>query len=104
MLTCSLSDTSEVTGYDWVREVQAEGGAQSMVVLQRGRFLRVSNVSEAAWTCRFYGKEGILGNVTYDVPQMSKFSSLKTLYIMIVMAIYLKSVGTGKRLRLPHLR
>lgn len=72
-LTCRLSDTSEVTGYDWVREVHSDGGVQSARVIQRGKFLRVSNMSEAAWTCRYYGKEGILGNVTHNAPQMSKF-------------------------------
>lgn len=72
-LTCHLSDTSKITGYDWVREVHADGGVQSAGVVQSGKFLRVSNVSEATWTCRYYGKEGILGNVTYITAQMSKF-------------------------------
>lgn len=72
-LTCRLSDTSEVTGYDWVREVHSDGAVQSAGVVQRGKFLTVSNMSEAAWTCRYYGKEGILGNVTHNAPQMSKF-------------------------------
>lgn len=76
-LTCRLSDTSEVTGYDWVREVHSEGGVQSAAVIQRGKFLRVSNMSEAAWTCRYYGKEGILGNVTHNAPQMSGLSGQK---------------------------
>lgn len=78
-LTCRLSDTSEVTRYDWVREVHGDSsGIQSVGVVKKGKFLSVSNVSSAAWTCRYYGKHGLLGNVTYYAPQMSKFLFLKT--------------------------
>lgn len=84
-LTCHLSDTSEVTHYDWVREVPSDsggGGVQSVGVVKRGKILNVSNVSNALWTCQYYGKKGLLGNVTYYTPQMSKLFILKT-YMLI---------------------
>lgn len=76
-LTCHLSDTSQVTGYEWVRVVYDNNEIQSVGSIQKGKSLRVSNGSEGEWTCRFYGKEGILGNVTHHVLQMSKFFALK---------------------------
>ncbi|XP_026173305.1 contactin-2 [Mastacembelus armatus] len=75
-LTCQLSDTSEVTEYEWVRD----NGTQLVVPVQAGKTLNISKVLEenqGEWTCRYYGKEGILGNVTYHVPLMSQVSGQK---------------------------
>lgn len=74
-LTCKLTDTSEVTDYEWVHVVYDNNGTQSFESIQKGKTLSISKVSEenrGEWTCRFSGKEGILGNVTYQVQLMSK--------------------------------
>lgn len=78
-LTCQLTDSSEVTDYEWVHVVYDLNGTQSVGSIQKGKTLSISKVSEenmGEWTCLFYGKEGILGNVTYHIQLMSKFSLL----------------------------
>lgn len=80
-LTCQLSDPSEVTDYEWVNVVYDLNGTQSVRSIEKGKTLSISTVSEenhGEWTCRFYGKEGILGNVTYHIQLMSMLSPLET--------------------------
>ncbi|XP_040900178.1 lymphocyte activation gene 3 protein-like [Toxotes jaculatrix] len=79
-LTCQLSDTSEVTNYEWVHVTYDLNGTQSVESVQKGKILNISQESEAnrgEWVCRFSGKEGILGNVTYHVQLMSGVSGQK---------------------------
>lgn len=76
-LTCQLTDASEVTKYEWVQMVYDLNGTQSVGSIQKGKTLKISKVSDenwGEWACRFHGKEGILGNVTYHIPLMSKLS------------------------------
>ncbi|KAM9353491.1 lymphocyte activation gene 3 protein [Symphorus nematophorus] len=76
-LTCQLTDTSEVTDYEWVHVVYDLNGTQSLGSIQKGKTLSISMVSEenwGEWICRFYGKEGILGNVTTHVHLMGGLS------------------------------
>lgn len=80
-LTCQVSDPSEVTDYEWVNVVYDFNGTQSVRSIQKGKTVSISTVSEenhGEWTCRFYGKEGILGNVTYHIQLMSGLSGKKS--------------------------
>lgn len=74
-LTCQLTDTSEVVDYEWVHVVHDINGTQSVESIQKGKTLSLGKVSEenqGEWTCRFYGQQGMLGNVTHHVPMMGK--------------------------------
>ncbi|XP_060905252.1 contactin-2-like [Labrus mixtus] len=67
-LTCQLTDTSDVTDYEWVHVVYGLNGTQSFGSIKKGKTLILNKVSEEnwdEWVCRFYGKQGILGNVTH---------------------------------------
>ncbi|XP_070767756.1 lymphocyte activation gene 3 protein-like [Enoplosus armatus] len=80
-LTCQLTDSSQVTDYEWVHVVYDLNGTQSVGSIQKGKTLSISKVSEenrGEWACRFYGKEGILGNVTYNIQLMSGLSGQKS--------------------------
>ncbi|XP_070692034.1 lymphocyte activation gene 3 protein-like [Pempheris klunzingeri] len=80
-LTCQLTDTSEVTDYEWVHVVYDLNGTKSVGSVQKGKTLSINTVSDenwGEWTCRFYGKEGVLGNVTYHIQQMSGLSEVKS--------------------------
>ncbi|KAJ8005180.1 hypothetical protein DPEC_G00143960 [Dallia pectoralis] len=73
-LTCHLSDTSEVTDWDWVLVNANPNNTQSVSSIQKGRVLRINRVTDRnadQWVCRFHGKQGVLGNVTYHPSQMS---------------------------------
>ncbi|KAM7383294.1 hypothetical protein PAMP_002960 [Pampus punctatissimus] len=80
-LTCNLTDESEVTDYEWVHMTYDLNGTQSVGSIQKGKTLSISKVSDenwGEWTCHFYGKEGILGNVTYHLQLMSGLSGKKS--------------------------
>ncbi|XP_067457287.1 lymphocyte activation gene 3 protein-like [Thunnus thynnus] len=80
-LTCQLTDESEVTEYEWVHVTYDLNGTQSVESIQNGKTLSIGKVSDenwGEWACRFYGKEGILGNVTYNVQLMSGLSGKKS--------------------------
>ncbi|XP_044064948.1 lymphocyte activation gene 3 protein-like [Siniperca chuatsi] len=80
-LTCQLTDPSEVIDYEWVHVVYDLNGTQSVGSIQKGKTLSITKVSEdnwGEWACRFYGKEGILGNVTYHIQLMSGQSGQKS--------------------------
>lgn len=75
-MTCRLTDASEVTHYEWVHQGYDQSGNQSAASTREGKELTIATVSgehRGEWTCRFYGKQGILGNVTYHVPLMGTF-------------------------------
>ncbi|XP_056236256.1 lymphocyte activation gene 3 protein-like [Seriola aureovittata] len=80
-LTCQLSDTSEVTDYEWVHVTYDINGTQSVESIQKGKTLSISQVSEenwGEWVCRFTSKDGILGNVTYHAQLMSGLKGQKS--------------------------
>lgn len=80
-LSCQLSDTSEVTNYEWVHVTYDINGTQSVVSIHKGKTLTISQVSEdnwGEWTCRFSNKDGILGNVTYHGQMMSGLRGQKS--------------------------
>lgn len=74
ILTCDLSDDTEVTGYEWVHLTYDFNGTLSESSVHQGKDLRINTAAEinsGGWTCRFYGDHGILGNVTYSIPVIS---------------------------------
>lgn len=71
-MTCQLTDTSEVTHYEWVH--QDRNGNQSVMSSHKGKELTISKTSgetQGEWTCRFYGRQGLMGNVTHHIAAMS---------------------------------
>lgn len=81
-MTCQLTDTSEVAHYEWVHRDFDHGGNPSVVSIHKGKNLEITQTSgddKGEWTCRFYGKQGILGNVTHRIAVMSTFLFLITL-------------------------
>ncbi|XP_041648748.1 lymphocyte activation gene 3 protein-like [Cheilinus undulatus] len=79
-LTCKLTDTSEITGYEWVHVAYDLNGTQSVGSPQKGKTLTINEMSEenrGEWVCRFYGKQGMLGNVTYHLQLMSGLTGEK---------------------------
>ncbi|KAK5861782.1 hypothetical protein PBY51_017232 [Eleginops maclovinus] len=76
-LTCQLTDAKGVTDYEWVHVVSDLNGSQSVQSVQKGNTLSIDTTSEenqGEWACRFYGKDGVLGNVTYHNQMMSGLS------------------------------
>ncbi|XP_053182428.1 lymphocyte activation gene 3 protein-like [Scomber japonicus] len=78
-LTCQLTDASDVTDYEWVRVTYDINGTQSVGPTQKGKTISISRESDewGEWACLFYGKEGILGNITYHVPLMAGLTGQK---------------------------
>ncbi|XP_029694565.1 lymphocyte activation gene 3 protein-like [Takifugu rubripes] len=72
-MSCHLSDTSEVTRYEWVHQDFDQSGNLTVVSIHKGKDLTVAKKGDdkGEWTCRFYGKQGILGNVTHHMAVMS---------------------------------
>lgn len=74
MLTCQLTDISQDIEYEWVPAKYNLNGPLSVGQIQKGQTF----VMEEKWdevTCRYYGNQGLLGNVTFHNQVMSKFSS-----------------------------
>ncbi|XP_055084101.1 contactin-2-like [Periophthalmus magnuspinnatus] len=69
-LTCRLSDPSAVREYEWINATFDLDGMESTGSGQKGQSVNVSRTSGGRWTCRFYGKQGLLGNVTHDIYSM----------------------------------
>lgn len=70
-MTCQLTDSSEVTHYEWVHR---DAGNQSVTSIHPGKELTVdqrSGENQGEWTCLFYGTQGVLGNVTHHLTMMS---------------------------------
>ncbi|XP_053289012.1 lymphocyte activation gene 3 protein [Pleuronectes platessa] len=80
-LTCQVSDTSEVTQHEWVRVTYDLNGTEAFGSIHKGKTLSISPLSEESWgtwACRFSGRDGTLGNITYHVPMMSGLSGPKS--------------------------
>ncbi|KAG7469362.1 hypothetical protein MATL_G00127930 [Megalops atlanticus] len=73
-LTCHLSDERGVTKYEWVRVTYDVNGTRRVTSLNWAKTFKIQKMTEensGEWACRYYGKEGILGNATYHVPALS---------------------------------
>ncbi|XP_061770893.1 protein sidekick-2-like [Nerophis ophidion] len=69
-LTCQLTDTSEVARYQWVHVTFDPSGTPLVEPIQEGKTLYMTNGNDEGvgdWVCRFYSKEGLLGNVTHRI-------------------------------------
>lgn len=77
-LTCQLSNTSNITRYEWVLVKSDLNGSRFVASVQKVQTVTLSPLSEGEWTCHFYGKQGILGNVTYQIQHMAGLSGLKS--------------------------
>ncbi|KAM9723523.1 lymphocyte activation gene 3 protein [Menidia menidia] len=77
MLTCQVTDSSEIKEYEWVHVTYDLNGTESAGPVQKGQTVTLKN-SWGGWTCRYYGRDGVLGNVTYQVPMMSGQSGQKS--------------------------
>lgn len=80
-MTCQLTDASEVTKYEWVHQGFDASGNRSVTSTRTGKELtieRTSGENQGEWTCRFYGREGALGNVTHHMTLMSTLSFVLT--------------------------
>lgn len=73
-MTCQLTDTSEVTHYEWVHQDFDRSGNQSVTSTHTGKELIIDKTlgeNQGEWTCCFYGRQGVLGNVTHHITVMS---------------------------------
>lgn len=72
-LTCHLSNSSQVNSYEWLRVSYGVNSTQTLTSVSKVNSLKIPKVSEqdnGEWVCRYYGKEGLLGNVTYQLHMM----------------------------------
>ncbi|KAJ8289893.1 hypothetical protein GJAV_G00006490 [Gymnothorax javanicus] len=73
-LTCDLSNTTGVTQYEWVQMTYDSNGTQTITPKHQTKTLMIPKMTEGhagEWACRYHGKQGILGNVTYHLQVMS---------------------------------
>ncbi|XP_057689856.1 lymphocyte activation gene 3 protein-like isoform X4 [Corythoichthys intestinalis] len=73
-LTCQLTDTSEVTHYQWVRVRYDLSGTQLVKSIQEGKTLQLSEAAlqdGGELVCQFYSMEGLVGNVTLCITPQS---------------------------------
>ncbi|KAL6109297.1 lag3 [Pungitius sinensis] len=114
-LTCQLTDTVEVTKYEWVHVIYDLNGSRSVGPILEGKSLSISTTDEGnrgEWACRFYGKDGLLGNVTHHVQQMSGLSGEKPVsvshntaaavglsFLLLVMLLILAQIYKNHRRR-----
>uniref|UniRef100_A0A3Q2PG32 Lymphocyte activation gene 3 protein n=1 Tax=Fundulus heteroclitus TaxID=8078 RepID=A0A3Q2PG32_FUNHE len=66
MLSCHLSDSSEVTKYEWVHVSYDVNGTEMVGPILKDQTIYVKE-DWGEWTCRYYGENGLLGNVTIPV-------------------------------------
>ncbi|XP_074539379.1 lymphocyte activation gene 3 protein [Halichoeres trimaculatus] len=80
-LTCKVTDTSDITDYEWVHVAYDYNNTPSVESRQKGNTLTINTASDenqGEWVCRFYRKEDMLGNVTYHALQMSALTGKKS--------------------------
>ncbi|XP_051575889.1 uncharacterized protein LOC127453509 [Myxocyprinus asiaticus] len=69
-LTCHLSDSSGITSYEWLRVTYGVNNTQTVTFVKKSKDLRIQKVTEkdiGEWVCRYYGRQGVLGNITYQL-------------------------------------
>ncbi|XP_051576352.1 lymphocyte activation gene 3 protein-like [Myxocyprinus asiaticus] len=72
-LTCHLSNSSFITSYEWLRVTNRINNTQTVTSVKKSKELRIQKVTEkdiGGWVCRYYGKQGVLGNITYQLHMM----------------------------------
>ncbi|XP_017555813.1 lymphocyte activation gene 3 protein [Pygocentrus nattereri] len=115
-LTCDISDTNQVTQYEWLRLDSGENATHTLTPLQKSKSKAFTIPKGEAnnlggWVCRFYSQQRLLGNVTYHQEMMSSLmgqnesgSSKKvitviglTLLLMLVLLILLQIYKNHRR-------
>ncbi|KAM9489272.1 lymphocyte activation gene 3 protein [Clarias gariepinus] len=76
VLTCRISNTSQVTGYEWIYVEYGENYTQTFTSVQKStsNVLKVpkdKHLGLGEWMCSFYNQNQLLGNVTYHLQMMS---------------------------------
>ncbi|XP_048009639.1 basement membrane-specific heparan sulfate proteoglycan core protein-like [Megalobrama amblycephala] len=83
-LTCHLSNSNQITSYEWLRVTYGPNDTQtvtSVTSVQKTNSFRIQKVTErdaGEWVCRYYGKQGVLGNVTYELHIMGAVKGEKS--------------------------
>lgn len=76
-LMCNLSDSSQITSYEWLRVNYSPNDTQTLTTVQRTKnpSIRVTEKDAGEWMCRYYGNQGQLGNVTSHFYTMGALKS-----------------------------
>ncbi|XP_073703953.1 lymphocyte activation gene 3 protein-like [Garra rufa] len=77
-LTCHLSNSDQITSYEWLRVTYGPNNTQTVTSVQNTTSIRIQEATEkdaGEWVCRYYGKEGVLGNATYELYVMGAVKS-----------------------------
>ncbi|XP_026084810.1 lymphocyte activation gene 3 protein [Carassius auratus] len=77
-LTCHLSNSSQITSYEWLRVTYGPNNTQTLTSVQKTKTYRIQEVTEkdaGEWMCRYYRNQGVLGNVTYQMHVMGAVKS-----------------------------
>ncbi|KAK2903320.1 hypothetical protein QQF64_009743 [Cirrhinus molitorella] len=80
-LTCQLSKSDQITSYEWFRVTYGPNNTQTVTSVQKTKSLRIQEATEkdaGEWVCRYYGKEGVLGNATYQLYVMGAVKGEKS--------------------------
>uniref|UniRef100_A0A4W4H880 Ig-like domain-containing protein n=1 Tax=Electrophorus electricus TaxID=8005 RepID=A0A4W4H880_ELEEL len=76
VLTCDLSNASQVTDYEWLRSTYDINATQTLTSVQKSRsnsltILNAEVKDQEGWVCRYYEQQRLLGNVTFHMQMMS---------------------------------
>ncbi|XP_056331816.1 uncharacterized protein LOC130243610 [Danio aesculapii] len=77
ILMCNLSDSRQITSYEWLRVNYGPNNTQRVTTVQRTKnpSIRVTEKDAGEWMCRYYGNQGLLGNVTSHFYTMGALKS-----------------------------
>ncbi|MCJ8728632.1 hypothetical protein PDJAM_G00006630 [Pangasius djambal] len=73
-LTCRVSNTSQVTSYEWIHVEYGVNDTRTFTSVQKSTSKVLSVPKEkrlGEWVCRFFNQQQLLGNVTYHLQMMS---------------------------------
>ncbi|XP_018592372.1 lymphocyte activation gene 3 protein [Scleropages formosus] len=70
-LICQLSNTTGISSYEWVWVTNDASGSQAVTPFHWEKSLNIDKIQRRGpgeCLCRYFGKQGILGNATYHEP------------------------------------
>ncbi|RXN33386.1 lymphocyte activation gene 3 protein-like [Labeo rohita] len=77
-LTCNLSNSDQITSYEWLRVTYGPNDTQTVTSVQKTKSFRIQESTEknaGEWVCRYYRNEELLGNATYHLLVMGAVKS-----------------------------
>ncbi|XP_067305873.1 T-cell surface glycoprotein CD4-like [Pseudorasbora parva] len=80
-LTCHLSNSEQITSYEWLRVSYGPNDTQTVTSVGKKKSFWIKQVTEkdaGEWVCRYYGEQGVLGNVTYHLHIMGAVTGVKS--------------------------